>query len=154
MTAQDDLITRPITGTDELDLFCRIPYTLNEELADDLASGRRRPEWMWVALRGDRLLARAAWWSRPGDDAPVVLDVVDVDAAESDRVDIGVQLLRTAMTAALPTGSRPPGYSRFVEPDWRGTPAGKQVVDDRMAVLERLGAELFVERVRFEWRPG
>ncbi|MGW1681132.1 GNAT family N-acetyltransferase [Saccharopolyspora sp. NPDC002376] len=153
MTAQHDVTMRPITGVAELDLFCRIPYSLNEELADDLATRRRRPEWMWVALRGDELLARVAWWSRPGDDAPVILDVVDV-AAESDRVNIGVQLLRTAMDATLPAGSHPPEYSRFVAPDWRETPASKQVVDDRMAVLEQVGAEFFVERLRLEWRPG
>ena len=65
MTAeQDDLTLRPITGREELGLFTRLPYVLNEELADDLAAGRRRPEWMWVALRGDQLLARVAWWSR------------------------------------------------------------------------------------------
>lgn len=67
---QNDLTMRPINGREELDLFSRLPYLLNEELADDLAGGRRRPEWMWVALRGDRLLARAAWWSRPGGDTP------------------------------------------------------------------------------------
>ncbi|MER6992499.1 hypothetical protein ABT337_26310 [Saccharopolyspora hirsuta] len=36
---------------------------------------------MWVALRGDRLLARVAWWSRPGDATPRILDVVDLDNA-------------------------------------------------------------------------
>lgn len=63
---QNDLTLRPVNGPEELELFSRLPYVLNEELADDLTLGRRRPEWMWVALRGDRLLARAAWWSRPG----------------------------------------------------------------------------------------
>ncbi|MEK8108596.1 hypothetical protein NKG94_34015 [Micromonospora sp. M12] len=58
---------RPITGPDEVDLFNRLPYTINHELSDDLAGHRRRPEWMWVALRGDRLLARVAWWGRSGD---------------------------------------------------------------------------------------
>ena len=50
---------RPIAGREELGLFARMPYVLNEELADDLAAGRRRPEWIWVALHGDRLLANA-----------------------------------------------------------------------------------------------
>ncbi|MFI7020805.1 hypothetical protein [Streptomyces sp. NPDC050164] len=75
----NDLTMRPITGREELDLFSQLPYILNEELADDLATARRRPEWMWVALRGDRLLARAAWWCRPGSDAPLILDVLDID---------------------------------------------------------------------------
>jgi hypothetical protein len=39
-----DLITRPISGRDELDLFLRLTYTLDDELADDLDAGRRRAE--------------------------------------------------------------------------------------------------------------
>ncbi|MFE4964460.1 GNAT family N-acetyltransferase [Streptomyces sp. NPDC056660] len=146
---------RPINGREELDLFSQLPYVLNEELADDLAAGRRRPEWMWVALRGDRLLARAAWWSRPGSDTPLILDVLDVDdtAANPDRMDIGARLVRTAMATALPDGSRPPEYSRFVPPDWREDTGTRQAVEDRMTVLERTGARLFVERLRLEWRP-
>ncbi|MFG2395720.1 GNAT family N-acetyltransferase [Streptomyces lydicus] len=146
---------RPITGREELDIFSQLPYILNEELADDLAADRRRPEWMWVALRGDRLLARAAWWSRPGGDAPLILDVLDIDdsASDPDRVDTGVRLLHTAMAATLSKGSRLPEYSRFVPPDWRENAVTRQVVEDRMAILERTGARLFVERLRLEWRP-
>lgn len=152
---QNDLTMRPITGRQELDIFSQLPYTLNEELADDLAADRRRPEWMWVALRGDRLLARAAWWSRPGSDAPLILDVLDIDDSTSDpdRVDTGVRLLHTAMAATLSKGSRLPEYSRFVPPNWRENAVTRQVVEDRMAVLERTGARLFVERLRLEWRP-
>lgn len=151
----NDLTMRPITGHDELDLFCQLPYVLNEELADDLAGGRRHPEWMWVALRGDRLLARAAWWSRSAGDAPLLLDIVDIEDSPSgtDHVDIGGRLLKTAMAATLPSGSRPPEYSRFVPPDWRAHTAIRQAVGDRMTVLERTGARLFVERLRLEWRP-
>ncbi|WP_174856028.1 GNAT family N-acetyltransferase [Streptomyces hyaluromycini] len=146
---------RPINGRDELDLFSQLPYVLNEELADDLAVGRRRPEWMWVALHGDRLLARAAWWSRAGSDTPLILDVLDIDdnAPTPDHRDIGVRLLHTAMAATLPNGSRPPEYSRFVPPDWRENTVTRQAVEDRMTVLERTGARLFVERLRLEWRP-
>ncbi|GCD32986.1 N-acetyltransferase [Streptomyces chrestomyceticus JCM 4735] len=157
----NDLTVRPITGRDELDLFCRLPYVLDDELADDLAAGRRRPEWMWVALRGERLLARVAWWGRPADATPQLLDIVDVEDGATERddaVDIGVRLLRTAMAATLPDGPRPADggpveYSRFVPPHWREDPATRQAVEDRMAVLERTGARLFVERLRLEWRP-
>jgi hypothetical protein len=41
---QNDLTMRPIAGREELSLFSRLPYVLNDELADDLAVGRRRPE--------------------------------------------------------------------------------------------------------------
>ncbi|MFF1489789.1 GNAT family N-acetyltransferase [Streptomyces sp. NPDC058319] len=154
---QNDLTLRPLRGREELDLFTRLPYGLNAELADDLATGRRRPEWMWVALRGDRLVARAAWWSRPGGGAPLVLDVLDIDddvpEPGADRLDIGERLLRTALAATLPDGAQPPDYSRFVPPDWREDALPRRIVEDRMAVLERTGARLFVERLRLEWRP-
>ncbi|WP_077063271.1 GNAT family N-acetyltransferase [Streptomyces sp. MP131-18] len=152
---------RPITGREELGLFSRLPYLLNEELADDLAARRRRPEWMWVALRGDRLLARAAWWSRPAGDTPLLLDILDILDTEDGvpgpgHLDIGVRLLNTAMAAVfpdLPDGARPPEYGRLVPPDWRANAATRQAVEDRMAILERTGARLFVERLRLEWRP-
>ena len=55
-----------VDGAEELDLFCTLTYTLDDELVDDLVSGRRRPQWMWVALRGEHLVARAAWWGSAG----------------------------------------------------------------------------------------
>jgi RimJ/RimL family protein N-acetyltransferase len=157
MTSEfSDVTIRPIAGNDELGLFMRLPYVLNEELAGDLADGRRRPEWMWVALRGDRLLARAAWWSGPGAHAPELLDVLDIDDGipEPDRVDIGVHMLRAAMAAVIPDGAQPPEYIRFIPPSWRDNVLTSQVVIDRMATAERTGARLFVERLRLEWRPG
>jgi ribosomal protein S18 acetylase RimI-like enzyme len=151
-----DVTVRPIAGRDELGLFTRLPYVLNEELPGDLADGRRRPEWMWVALRGEQLLARAAWWSRMGAEAPMLLDVLDIDDGSPDpaRVDIGVHMLRTAIAATIPSGAHPPEYIRFVPPDWRENVVTSQVVEDRMAIAERTGARLFVERLRLEWRPG
>ncbi|MGW4955982.1 GNAT family N-acetyltransferase [Nonomuraea sp. NPDC004186] len=153
---QNDLTIRPITGHEELNLFSRLPYVLNEELAGDLAAGRRRPQWMWAALRGDHLVARAAWWARNGDDTPFLLDIFDIDdsSADHERIEIGVRLLRTAMAEVVPAGTRPPGYSRMIPSDWREAGATRRVVEDRMAALERTGARLLVERLRLEWRPG
>jgi RimJ/RimL family protein N-acetyltransferase len=153
---QRDLTMRPIAGCEELDLFSRLPYVLNEELGGDLAAGRRRPEWMWVALHGDQLLARVAWWGRTGDDTPFVLDIFDIDDGNADRpcVDIGTRLLQTAMAEVVPAGTRRPMYNRVIPPDWREDTMSRRMVEDRMAALERTGARLFVERLRFEWRPG
>ena len=150
------LTVRPIAGRDELGLFARLPYILNEELTGDLAAGRRRPEWMWVALRGEQLLARAAWWSRPGADAPMLLDVLDIDDGSRDpaRVDIAVHMLRTAIAATISRGARPPDYVRFIPPGWRDNVVTSQVVENRIAIAKRTGARLFVERLRLEWRPG
>jgi RimJ/RimL family protein N-acetyltransferase len=142
-----DLILRPITGPDELDLFNRLPYVLNDELAKDLEAGRRRPEWLWLALRGDRVVARAGWWSRPGAEHPFLMDFFDIDGDPG----AGARLVQTAL-ATLGTG--PPDYLRYVPGDWRDRPEVRHGVEQRMAVLEGLGAKLFVERLRLEWRPG
>ena len=145
-----DLILRPTTEPDELDLFNGLPYVLNDEVGGDLAAGRRRPGWLWLALRGDRLAARAGWWSRAGHRHPQVMDIFDIDGG----IDDGVQLLKTALAAVVPAGATPPEYSRFLPADWRGDQHTGQAVHDRMGALERAGAKLFIERLRLEWRPG
>lgn len=145
---------RPLTGPGELTLFSQLAYVLDHELADDFAAGRRRPEWSWVALRGERLLARLAWWSHPGEDTPFLLDFLDVDETVPDAVEIGVHLLRTAMAQVLPAGAAPPEYIRYVPCDWHENEAAGEAVRTRMSVVQRVGARLLAERLRFEWRPG
>lgn len=152
-TSLVDVTMRPIAGRDEVDLFCRFPYVLNTELVEDLAAGRRRPEWMWVALRGDQLVVRLAWWGRAGDNAPQILDVFDIDAAGREHVDIGARLLRVATEQVVPKGTSRPEYSRFVSPGWRDDAVERHAVEDRMTALVQTGAHLLVERLRLEWRP-
>jgi len=147
---QPDLTLRPITGPDELDLFNSFPYVLNDEVRDDLAAGRRRPGWLWLALRGGRVVARAGWWSRAGDEYPQWLDIFDINGDTDD----GVRLLTAALPAVVPAGKMPPDYGRFLPADWRDHQHTRQPVQDRMAALERAGAKLLVERLRLEWRAG
>jgi RimJ/RimL family protein N-acetyltransferase len=143
-------VLRPITGIAELDRFNQFPYVLNDELADDLTAGRRRPEWLWLALRGDRVVARAAWWSRPGEEHPELMDIFDYDGDPDD----GVRLLTAALKALVPPGAHPPEYGRFLPADWRDHDEVRLGVEGRMRALETVGARLFVERLRLEWRPG
>ncbi|WP_433221870.1 GNAT family N-acetyltransferase [Microtetraspora malaysiensis] len=152
----NDLTMRPITGREELDLFTQLSYKFDHELADDLDAGRRRPEWMWMALRGDRLLARLAWWSRGAGEPPFMLDIFDLDDTlpESERLDLGAQLVETATAAVLPPDTPRTEYSRFVPPAWRDDETARRAVEGRMTALERTGARLLVERLRIEWRPG
>ncbi|WP_392673371.1 GNAT family N-acetyltransferase [Streptomyces sp. LN785] len=149
------LTVRPLTGPDELALFCRLSYVLDHELADDLATGRRRPEWMWVALRGDRVVARIAWWSQ-GGDIPLALDFFDLDDTlpEPERTETGLRLLEEATAAVVPAGVPRPEYGRFVPPDWREDPVARDLVEARIRVMERTGARMLVERLRLEWRAG
>jgi RimJ/RimL family protein N-acetyltransferase len=78
------------------------------------------------------------------------MDIFDIDGGTGD----GVRLLKTALRAVVPAGATPPEYSRFLPADWRDDQRTRQAVDDRMGALERVGAKLFVERLRLEWRPG
>lgn len=140
---------RPITGPAELGLFNQFPYVLNDELAGDLANGHRQPGWLWVALRDGGLAARVAWWGNPGQNRPALLDFLDFEEPA-----VGEQLLRTAMSAVVPPRAPAPQYLRFLPPDWRADPVTRALTEDRMAVAERTGARLLVERLRLEWRPG
>ncbi|OEJ24481.1 GNAT family N-acetyltransferase [Streptomyces agglomeratus] len=151
-----ELTVRPLAGPEELGLFCRLAYVLDHELEDDVATGRRRPEWMWVALRGERLLGRLSWWTPRAGEPPCALDFFDLDdtLAEPERGEIGLHLLETASAAVLPAGAPRPEYGRFIPAHWRDDAAARDVVEARMRVLERTGARLLVERLRLEWRPG
>lgn len=161
--AVSDLTVRPITGPEELPLFNRFPYLLNDEFAEDLADGRRRPAWMWLALDGGRPVGRLSFWaSKPGDD-PLLIDVFDVDdeSAGLDRGAVLEHLLRTALAGTLPGGAVPPEFLRFVSAGWRSDPREHRAVTERMAAVESTGGSLLVERLRFQWdadgapvRPG
>ncbi|MFF1837862.1 GNAT family N-acetyltransferase [Streptomyces sp. NPDC058231] len=146
---------RSLTGPEEIELFCRLHYVLDHELTDDFANGCRRPEWTWVALDGDRLLARLAWWATPGGDIPLQFDFFDIDDTlpRADRDEIGQRLFKTATATVFPAGAQLPEYGRFVPPDWHEDPAAREVVESRTRVLENTGARLLVERLRLQWTP-
>jgi RimJ/RimL family protein N-acetyltransferase len=157
----EDMTVEPITiralsGPDELDLFLQLSYVLDHELAEDLERGRRRPEWMWIALRGDHVVARLAWWTGTEGGAPAVLDFFDLDDAmdDNERIDIGLELLNAATAAVIPAGIARPEYGRFTPPDWREDHIARRIVKGRMRVMEKSGARLLVERLRLEWLPG
>lgn len=137
------LVVRPISGPDEIDLFNRLPYALNDQVADDLAAGRRRTPWLWVALKGDRVVARAGWWALAGDEHPFLMDIFDVDGSPAD----GLELLAAALPAMTPPGAAaPPQFLRFV-------PAEGPFTGPWRTVLEQSGARLLVERRRLQWLP-
>ncbi|MEU4067610.1 GNAT family N-acetyltransferase [Streptomyces wedmorensis] len=151
-----DLVIRPLAGPEELDLFLRLTYSLDHELADDLATGRRLPQWMWVALDGERLLGRLSWWTGTAGSAPQALDFLDLDPGLSpeERAEVGLRLLETATAAVIPAGVRPPEFSRYMPADWRDVPETRSVLESVFGVLESAGARPLVERLRLEWLPG
>ncbi|GAA1859289.1 GNAT family N-acetyltransferase [Asanoa iriomotensis] len=144
---------RPITGPDELDLFCQLRYQLDKELARDLAEGRRRADWLWVALRDDRVVARVAWWTFRDGEAPYAMDFFDFDDSP-DGIEVALKLFETARAAVVPAGAAMPQYIRFTPPDWHDDPVAEKAVTDRVTALESTGARLLVERLRLEWLPS
>ncbi|MFI6473250.1 GNAT family N-acetyltransferase [Streptomyces sp. NPDC050516] len=151
-----DITLRPLAGPEELGLFQQLSYVLDHELQDDLATGRRIPAWMWVALRDDHVLARIAWWAPKNGDAPQSLDFFDVDDAlpAAERHEIGLRLLETATAEVVPADAERPEYGRFVPGDWREDPAAREVVETRLNIMAASGATPLVERLRLEWLPG
>ncbi|MFE4618464.1 GNAT family N-acetyltransferase [Streptomyces sp. NPDC056747] len=155
-TSATELVIRPLAGPGELDLFLRLAYSLDHELADDLATGRRLPGWMWVALDGDRLLGRIAWWTNKEGGEPLALDFFDLspELTPEERADVGRRLLETATAAVVPAGTQRPEFGRFMPADWREVPETRSALESLFAVLELTGARPLVERLRLEWRPG
>ncbi|MGW1074739.1 GNAT family N-acetyltransferase [Streptomyces sp. NPDC002537] len=113
--------------------------------------GDYRPEWTWVALRDDKVVARAAWWGAPGDETPVRLDWFDFADGEAEAAAL---LLRTAPLSAE--------YSIMVPPGWRERPEIRAAAEARVAAAEAAGMRRLVERYRYVWtsdcglpeRPG
>jgi RimJ/RimL family protein N-acetyltransferase len=142
-----DLVIRPLAAGEE-PLFNSLadaalvgPAAFGARYSDIAARGNYRPANTWVALRDGVVVARAAWWGRPHDDAPVVLDwfdFIDQDAAG--------QLLRAA--------PGPAEYSLALPPGWRGRPAVAQAAQARITAAETVGMKLLVERYGYRWTPG
>lgn len=147
-----DVTIRPLSGPDDLSTFNQLHYVLDGEYADDLDHQRRRPEWMWLALLDDRLVARAAWWGPAGAAKPRLLDVLDVDPVAPDRHQVAVDLVHTALAAMGLTGSLPE-YGRYLPAGWHDDPEQTRAVTDRTTVIERLGGQPLVERLRLQWGP-
>ncbi len=146
-------LLRPLDGPTELDRFLVLPYTLNHELADDLRQGRRRTEWMWIALVDDSVVARVAWWGNPGDNKPALLDILDIaDPADPAHRQAARDLLETATRQVIGSGAEPPGYIRYVPPEWRDNEVSRSEVEALIDIAEQTGARVFVERLRYEWR--
>jgi RimJ/RimL family protein N-acetyltransferase len=111
-----------------------------------------RPEWTWVAQRGDRVVARAAWWGGPDDAHPVALDWFDL-GPDDDRIAVGARLLQRAHdSGAVHTADGTQAdFHLFLPPDAHERPEIRAAVQERVAAAEKAGLRPFVERLRFEW---
>jgi ribosomal protein S18 acetylase RimI-like enzyme len=137
---------------DEIELVLSVPSDTPHDLRAGWAAREYRPEWTWLALDGDTVVGRAAWWGWPDAEHPVLMDVLDLPD-RPDAVEVGA-----ALTAAGMAGLVPPGQDRLVTLSapraWRDDPALGHVTRLRLAAVERAGLTLLVERATFWWRAG
>src|SRR4051794_6021192 len=105
-----ELVVRPLEAGEEA-LFTSLPdrgLVGRKLLGDDFIVMAKRgeypPERVWVALRDDVVVARAAWWAKSGDEDPIALDWFDFT-----DFDAAVELLKTAPLRAEYSLHTPPG---------------------------------------------
>ncbi len=140
------LVIRPLTEGEE-PLFESLADpalvgfgAFGDRYSDMAARGEYRPEWTWIALRDGTVVARAAWWGGPDDEAPVALDWFDFTDPEA-----AVQLLRTAPHRTE--------YSLKLPVGWRDDHAVSQAARARIAAAQAAGLTFLVERYRYRWTP-
>ncbi|WP_059011344.1 GNAT family N-acetyltransferase [Streptomyces specialis] len=150
----DRLVIRALAEGEARELFTSMPglsdaTLLGRALLDPpldgyetvAAGGQYRPEWTWVALRGDTVVARAAFWGGPDDEQPVALDWFDY----TDRA-AAVALLRTTPLRAE--------YELILPPAWRDDPAVRAAAERRVEAAAEAGYRPLVERFRYLWTPA
>lgn len=109
-----------------------------ETFAAMAARGEYRPEWVRVALRDGEVVARAAWWGGPDDEAPVALDWFDFTDTGG-----GTALLRDAPWRVE--------YQLKLPPGWRHDEPVRAAADARIDAALAAGMRPLVERHHYCW---
>ncbi|MFF8731826.1 GNAT family N-acetyltransferase [Streptomyces sp. NPDC015171] len=135
-----DLVIRTLDES-SAHLFRTMPDPL--ALADRHRLVRYRSDWQRIALRDGRTVARAAWWARPEDPEPLLINWLDVAEGEEEA---GAELLRSAPWQT-------PELELDLPPGWREDPLLRAAVDSRAAVARMAGYTPLVERFIYRWTP-
>jgi hypothetical protein len=151
-----ELTIRPLQPG-ETELFLSYPFPRQPELWETardytalLATREYRPEHTWVAIREGVVVARACWWTGPGDERPAALDWLEAEPGPQ-QVDLGTRLLLAAhQTMRNDDGARP-DYHLFLPPGWRDRPTVRTAAQARMQAAQNAGLALFVERYSYRW---
>lgn len=120
----------------------------------ELAAGRMRAEWTFVATDDQgELVGRAMWWGRTAS-APLGLEVWDVLDAAADRGDVATRLLLAGHSALAAEGVTVPlPHTVRVINDWQDDDEVAVEVGWRIAAARGVGLTLVNERLQFEWGP-
>ncbi|MBQ1026188.1 acetyltransferase [Micromonospora sp. C95] len=150
-----DLVIRPLVAGEEK-LFDSMPDPLPQlrqiSYADGIAGGGYRPERTFVALRGDRVVGRAAWLLLPGSVGEPWLERFDLDLAHATETAsaVGAALLRAAHDAL----GGPKVYHAALPAYWRRQPEVRAVAEATMAAARLAGLVERGERLRLSWAGG
>ena len=116
-----------------------------------VAAGAMRPEWCYIAIDGDRVVGRFAFWSLPKLDVPISFVLVDVPGPMDgtlDRAVIADALLQRAVEDALAGSPEEFGYvldEPEQSPQWQHDP------EERAGWLERAGFEVVRSTSRWSY---
>jgi ribosomal protein S18 acetylase RimI-like enzyme len=126
-----------------------IPFVDAASFRTELAAGRYRPAWTWVAEDRGRILARALWWGRADSPHPLALDCLALLGPAEDPTALGSALLRAGHDAL----GRRPSWDLVLRPGWRDDPAAAAATAWRREAAARAGLTEALERHRFVWTP-
>lgn len=154
-------ITRPSTSDEALALLRGARSELGTYIADRVvteahlvtafAARKRRPEWVWAAVRDDRVVGRAAGYGGADNEQPWIVDLFEL-GAEPDRVEIMTALLRRAADDLHAGGLEQVELNLHPPADWRENPP--PALTGLMTAAEAAGFELLVTRRGFRWTPA
>lgn len=125
--------------------------TTPERFTEFLSTRAYRPEWTWLAVEGDRILALSVWWGLDGYAKPFSLDCLYVDESVAEPVALWAKLLGHMLEQFEPEDEQPE-YHLFLPTDWRTDPDVLAEVEPRLAAAAAAGLTGLTERLRFEWK--
>ncbi|WP_043617127.1 GNAT family N-acetyltransferase [Nonomuraea candida] len=129
-----------------------ISWSHPDRLLSFLESGNYRYDRVWLAEDepGGRIMARAVWWSFPGEARPLALDCLYAHPSAADREGLAAELLNRAHAAY----GEAPAYHVFLSNGWREDARARAAVDWRWRAAGRAGLTEELERLRYAWTAG
>jgi GNAT superfamily N-acetyltransferase len=130
----------------------QVDRATSEHYRSGLDNRTYRLDRTWIAEDGDRISARAVWWSSPDSGLPLALDSISVVDSVPDPAMLATDLLTAAHRAFQAQGvSELPAYHVFLPVHWRDDPTVAAALAWRQQAASGAGLVEELERLRYEW---